>query len=214
MDEINEYDVVVCGGGPAGIGAAVAAARSGVRTLLIEQLFQLGGVGTGANCPYLCDSAGGPLLDEMITVLQVLGAAQINFDPARHHAPGRINFEPDTFKALAARTVLKAGAVILYGTVVSEACMEGNLITGVFGVNKSGRHLFRARVVIDATADGDVAAAAGAEFVKGDPADGRLQHCNFWFGMQGVDRTRAERESLAADEIKRRVLVALSEGRI
>lgn len=214
MTGMNGYDVVVCGGGPAGIASAVAAARGGARTLLIEQLFHLGGVGTGANCSCWCDSDGGPLLKELIPALQELGAAKIKFDPVRHHPPGRVVFEPDAFKALAARTVLDAGAEILYGTVVSEALMEGNTVVGVYASNKSGRQLIKARVVVDATADGDVAAAAGAEFLKGDPEDGRLQHCNFWYDIKGVDKERAEREALAPAEFRRRAQEALASGKV
>lgn len=211
---MTDYDVIVCGGGPAGLAAAVAAARGGARTILIEQLFQLGGVGTGANCPCWCDSPGGPLFDELVAILQSLGAAKIDFKPERHHAPGRIYFEPDTFKALAARTALAAGVEILYGTVVSEACLRENTVSGVAGMNKSGRQEIRGKVVIDATADGDVACAAGAEFLQGDPSDGRLQHANFMFQIEGVDQPRAEREALAPEDFKRRTREALAAGRI
>ncbi|MEW6360163.1 MAG: FAD-dependent oxidoreductase [Planctomycetota bacterium] len=208
------YDVVVCGGGPAGIGAAVGAAREGARTLLIEALSSVGGMATGAFVGAWMDSPGGPVFDELLKRMTDIGAAKNHYDPVRHHKPGRYTFHCETHKPVALRMVREAGADVLLCTVAEGAWVDGGRVAGVFIANKGGRALVKAKTVIDCTADGDIAASAGAEFMQGDPDDGRIQHVNFHFHIEGVDAKRYEQEKPSDADLIDLFKKALADGRL
>ncbi|MDP6775426.1 MAG: FAD-dependent oxidoreductase [Candidatus Latescibacteria bacterium] len=210
----GEYDVVVCGGGPGGIGAAIAAARGGARTLLVEWLSSLGGIATGAYIGAWMDSPGGPIFHELFKTQVSLGSANQSYDPKRHHKPGRASFHPETMKAIALRMIRDAGADVLFCTAVEGAWLGDGRVGGVFVANKGGRSVVLAPVVIDTTADGDVAASAGAEYLKGDPEDGRLQHVNFKYQLEGIGWRKQRDQDPGDAEILSRIRTALSEGRL
>jgi FAD dependent oxidoreductase len=199
----GDYDVVVCGGGPAGIGAAYAAARGGAKTLLIEQRTGVGGIACGAFIQSFMDSPHGPLLKEIVAELIETGAAKMIH--ADDYSPvGRVRFKGHcaTLQALYTRKLHEAGVAILFCTIAESAWTdETGRVRGVFVANKSGRTLIRARTVIDTSADGDIAASAGAEVMKGDPEDGRMQHVNFKAELTDYDFDRYTREHPSADQI-------------
>jgi FAD dependent oxidoreductase len=211
---LDGYDVVVCGAGSAGLGAAVAAARAGARTLLVEQLGHLGGMATSANIGCFCDSPAGPVYAELIERLQSLDAGHWVPKPPRYHAPGRMPYHGETLKLVAMDMVHGAGADVMLTTVVDSPYMLDSAVAGVFVANKGGRALVKANVVIDATADADVAAGAGAEVMKGDPDDGRLQHVNFRFTLDNVDIELFKRDGPARDELIAMLQEAHKDGRI
>jgi len=182
----GEWDVVVCGGGPAGAAAAIAAGRLGRRVLLIEMQGRLGGLISNANIGTFCDTPGGPIFDELIGRLEALGAARVLRNLERYYPPGRWRCHPGTTATVLLEMAAAANVELMMMTVAERALVEDGAVSGVLVVNKAGRSLVRARVVIDCTADADIAAGAGAPFVQGDPEDGRIQHCNFRWGVQGV----------------------------
>lgn len=188
---VGEYDVVVCGAGPAGIGAAIAAGREGAKTLLIEALASVGGMATAVPLPSWMDAPGGPIFDELEARLGELGLANRYYDPRVHAAPGRVRLHSETVKALALRMIREAGTDVLFCTTTESAWLEGGAVSGVLIVNKGGRQLVKAKCVIDCTADGDVAVTAGAEHMQGDPEDGRSQHVTYRFGLEGINGERA-----------------------
>ena len=211
----SDYDVAVCGGGPAGIAAAVAAARSGARTLLIEQLSYLGGMATAAFVSAWCDTQSGPLGAELEERLTRLGAAVRRYDPKAHLCQvGRMRFEAETMAVVALQMVREAGAHVLFCTMAEAAWQENGRVAGVFVANKGGRAVIRAKVVIDTTADGDIAASAGADFMQGDPEDGRIQHVNFKFHIGAVDHARREREKPSDDELVAKIRQAHRDGKL
>ncbi len=190
----GEWDVIVCGGGPAGTGAAIAAARQGASTLLVEALQHLGGLATSHRLRTMCDSPGGPIYDELFERLMDLDSAWHHENRERYYPPGRTTYRPEMFKALTLEIADEAGVDVLFGTVAESAWLDGDSVRGVFLANKANRTLARANVVIDCSADGDIAASAGADFMKGAEEDGRIQHCNFAWRLGGVDEERFEAE--------------------
>ncbi len=214
MQDQQNYDVIVCGGGPAGFGAALAAGRSGARTLLIERLGYLGGMHTSAGVSTWCDSPGGPLLEEYIHRLEQLNGVHHNYDPAVHVKPGRPTLNTELSKLVASSMLAEAGVTLLYLTFVHEAIVEDGQVKGVTVVNKTGMTHLYANVVIDATADADVAASAGTEFTIGDPEDGRIQHCNFRAWWDNIDRDRYEANLPSDDDLVELCVTAQREGRI
>ncbi len=208
------FDVIICGGGPAGVGAAIAAGRSGVKTLLVERLGQLGGTGTGAGVVNWCDSDGGPVFDELFRRCAEFGKAEFRYNPDHFRKPGRARFDTEAIKSLSLKMVLDAGVEVLFLTFAESAWMDEDTVRGVFTVNKGGRSLYQCKIVIDATADGDIAASAGAEFLKGDPDDGRLQHCNFRYWIVNVDDERFEEGKPDVEELKRLLRQAQEDGEL
>jgi len=213
---LGAYDVVVCGGGPAGVGAAVAAGRAGARTLLIEATGSLGGLIGNAGVGSFCDSPGGPVFDDLARRLVGLEAAYWNPNEVRFRAPGRLRIAfPDTARAVCMEMVREAGAEVMMLSFAAGAVKEGGRVTGVKVATKQGLLEARARAVVDCTADGDVAAAAGAEFWQGDPEDGRIQVCSFRWRMGGeVDAERFDAARLSAEDLERLCRQAVSEGSI
>ena len=210
----GHYDVVVCGGGPAGIAATVAAGQLGAETLLIEQLSTLGGIGTGAFINSWGDTPGGPVFDELFRRLEALGCTTRHYDEQRHQYPGRAGFHGETFKPVALNMIRETGAEVLFCTSAEAAWVPDGTVCGVLVTNKAGRSLVTASVVIDATADGDIAASAGAQFAKGDPDDGRLQHVNFKFRLEAADEDEYERNRPSDDDLIALIRAAHERGDI
>lgn len=211
-----EYDVVVCGGGPAGVGAAVAAGRAGARTLLVEATGCLGGLIGNAGVSSFCDSPGGPVFDDLAQRLTALGAAFWTMDEVRHRAPGRLRLTaPDTARAVCMEMVREAGVETLMLSLAVGVVKDGGRVAGVKMATKQGLVEARAKAVVDCTADGDVAAAAGAEFWQGDPEDGRIQACSFRWSMGGaIDGARFDAAGLSAQDLERLFGQAVRDGAI
>lgn len=168
-----EYDVVVCGGGPSGIAAAIVAARSGCRTILLERYGRLGGMAISGLVQPIMGSVDSPITDAIISRL---GGRHVEFE---------------RFDLLAADEVNSAGAKILLHSMVISAKVEKQRVVEVTHAGKSGLQVCRGSVFIDATGDGDVAYAAGAEYEMGREKDGLIQPASIMFRISGVDEERA-----------------------
>lgn len=208
------FDAIICGGGPAGFGAAVAAGRAGARTLLVERLGFLGGMHTGAGVINWCDTPGGPIFDEMLERLDALGGVRMKFDPTVHVQPGRPAVNTELSKMVQMQMLREAGVEVLLLTFVEGAVVSGSQVRGVTVVNKAGRTELRAKVVIDTTADADVAASAGAAFDVGDDSDGRLQHCNYRLWWENIDHERYQAHKPPAEQLRAWCVAAVADGRI
>jgi len=188
-------EVIVAGGGPSGICAAIAAARNGARTLLIERYGFLGGTATSASVgPFAPFHHGDEqvirgLPQEIIDRLVALGGSTGHLKVKHSHGSGTYMcwFDREVYKQAALQLVQEAGADLLLHTWVSEAVMEGDRIRGLIVQNKSGRQMILADVVIDTTGDGDVIAASGARFEFGRAGDGKAQSMTLLFEMGNVD---------------------------
>ncbi len=197
----ENYDVIVCGGGPAGISAALSATRFGAKTLLVEQQFSLGGVATGAYIYNFMDTPHGPIFKEIIEELYKFGAAKRKYEPDKHYKTGRIEFHPETLKAIVIKMLREAKCDLLLGCLAESAFMEDTIVKGIYLAHKGGRILIKAKNIIDCTADGDIATSAGAEYMKGDSKDGRLQHVNFNFRIEGVDWKLFEKQKYSNEKL-------------
>lgn len=179
LSVLGEVDVLVCGGGPAGTGAAIAAARTGASTLLVERYGFLGGMATaGLVVPHFDCFLNRGLNQELIDRLKEREAWGAEF--------WRISFDPEQFKHVSEDLVLESGCDLLYHSFAVAALVEGDRIRGAVIETKSGRHAVLAKVVVDCTGDGDVAARAGAPFAKGREEDGALQPMTMMFRLGGV----------------------------
>lgn len=166
----GEYDVVVAGGGLAGVAAASAAARAGARTALIEAQAFAGGVATATMeatmCRHFHSESGEPIVGgrplEFVERLVRLGAATQNWPSHNFH----ITFDIELAKLAMDEMLEDAGVDILYSSIVTDAVMEDRAVRGVVVSNRSGNRIFRAGCVVDATGDADVAHCAGVPLRK------------------------------------------------
>ena len=182
--------VLVIGSGAAGQTAALAAARNGADTMLVESAGFLGGI--SATLPWLgfhdrdyrLIVKGIPL--EFCRRLQAMGAASDHeFDPK---CASGISIDSHWWKILLMQLMREAGVRLLMHTVVVDTIREGDRIRGVIVENKSGRQRIEADVTIDCSGDGDVAARGGAKWEKGRTADGLVQAPTLVFKLGGVSR--------------------------
>jgi hypothetical protein len=186
---MGEVDVLVCGGGPAGIGAATAAARAGANTLVLERYGFLGGMATGGlviphfDC-WLNDGINKEIIEHLIE-RKAWGAPH-----------WKINYDPEQFKLITEAMVLESGCDILYHSMVVAAIMDGDTIKGAVIETKSGRYAVLAKVVVDCTGDGDIAARSGAPFTKGRPSDGKMQPLTMMFRLGGLSWVQTNGEVL------------------
>ncbi len=188
----EEVDVLVAGGGTAGLAAAVAAAGAGARVSLVERYGFLGGLGvsawTGTVCGlYYLDAERTPVFvnggfaQEFAERLKAMGGS-LGAWPYRDTAV--MPYTPVFFELLCDALVSEVSRISLHlHTLVTDVFVEGSRIAGVAVHDKRGRHAIRAKVVVDATGDADLARAAGVPLQR----DGRIQYPSMMFAMQGVE---------------------------
>ena len=184
-----EVDVLVVGGGVAGVGAAIAAARGGCKTMVIERESMLGGLATAGlvNIPLdFVSGIGREMFDQLI---EIDGLWHRNSDPEKH-------------KLVLDRMVLREGVEVLFHTYVVDSIVEGDKIRGVVVESKSGRQAILAKRVIDCSGDADAAAFAGAEFMAGREPDGIAQACSLEFRLGGVDYDKYNTSDLKKNDPK------------
>lgn len=188
-------DVAVIGGGPAGIAAAISAASNGARTLLVEQRGFLGGMGTVALVPAFC-----PFTDKVKPVIKGLGlklmermkkSCNEDYRNVYSETLDWVPIDPEVLKRVYDDAVLESGVELLYHTFVYDVLLseDRRTVDGIVIVNKSGRSVVRARYVIDATGDADIAAKAGVPFQKGGE-NGELQSGSMCYLLTNVDRNK------------------------
>lgn len=183
----DSYDVIVAGGGPAGCTAAAAAAAEGCRVLIIEATGNLGGLGTSGMVPAWCPFTDGEKIIYRGLAEKVFLASKkgVPHEPADKYDWVTIN--PEYLIGVYDRLVADAGAHILFFSRVAAVEMSSDdTVDAVIVANKAGLTAYRPKVIIDATGDGDIAAWAGARYLKGD-ADGVLQKSTLCFSVANVD---------------------------
>jgi hypothetical protein len=195
----GEYEVAVLGGGPAGIAAAVAAARAGRRTLLIERYGFLGGMGTAAGVTNFCGLHAN-VHGEMHRVVQGIASDllaridRLGGLNAPHLILGKIlaqAYDTAAYKIAADDLLASHGVDILFHALGASAVMQDERrIAALMVETKAGRQAVVAELFIDCSGDGDLAAWAGARFEVGDNA-GSMLYPSMMFRLNGIDPERA-----------------------
>ncbi|MDP7162938.1 MAG: FAD-dependent oxidoreductase [Phycisphaerae bacterium] len=202
---LGDFDVVVCGGGPAGVPAAMAGRRQGLSVLLVEGLGQLGGMGTaGMVSLWLGGRTGdcnrwvvGGIFRQMATEaaqrgFALLPQAQANrkYHPFgwKDHLLHGIPFDPFAMAAYLDEKVTEAGVEVLLMTQAFDAAVEGRRITHVILCNKNGLSAVKAKAFIDATGDADIAARSGCDVIAGREEDGLMMPATLMFIVDRVDQ--------------------------
>lgn len=199
----KQCDVLVCGGGFAGISASLAAARMGKRVILLEREYMLGGLGTaGLITIYLalCDGMGRQvsfgIAEELLRLSVSMGAEDLypdnwlDSDDKSKRTPKDKRFEvrynPHLFAILAEQLLHKEGVEILYGSYAVAVDMNGNSINAVVIENKSGRQAIKAESVVDATGDCDIAHFSGVP-TEINNVGNNLAGWYYFLGKNGYD---------------------------
>lgn len=204
IDQRLNADVVVVGGGPAGMCAAIAAARQGVSVILVEQGGFCGGMATrGLVGPFMtCYDAKGEtmiirgLFEEVVDRMVARGFA---IHPAEVHGGTAFTswikvghehvtpYEPEGLKLVVDEMLTEAGVKILYHTDFLHPILEGEVITGILVSSKRGMEVIGASVVIDCTGDGDVAYRCGVPYEMGNEELNLMQPATMFFHICDTD---------------------------
>ena len=162
-----ESDVLVVGGGPSGVAAALSAARLGMKTCLVERYNHLGGLWTGGLVLPLNCTHG--LSQEAQRTQVIHGISGEITDRLRrlNMVRGEVNplVDPEACKYVLEKMMQEAGVTVVYHAWAAGAVMDGRTIRGIFAESKSGRRALLAKVVIDCTGDGDVFHWAGEKYL-------------------------------------------------
>lgn len=177
-------DVLVLGSGPSGFAAAYSAAKGGARVILVEQCGEVGGISTSGLMSHWTGDCDSPLYHEILR-----RSAQKN--EGEQKGKITIYIDPEKLKTLYLEMLSEAGVKIMLYTFAMDAICDGDTVLGATVVNKSGVTDIFAKVTVDATGDGDIAAKAGAEFTLGREEDGKMQPATLMFKVGGVDYERA-----------------------
>ncbi|MDZ7618640.1 MAG: FAD-dependent oxidoreductase [Patescibacteria group bacterium] len=190
---VAKADVVVCGGGPAGVAAAIAAARAGAKTCLLEANGCIGGIWTGGLLSYLLDYHNKPgVMQEIIARLKEREQAR--------RAPNMV--DPEAMKLVLEQMCLESGVDIQLHTQCAAAVRDAsNRLALVVTESKSGREAVAGKVFIDCTGEGDVAHQAGCQWDYGRPEVGDAQPMSFIVLLAGIhlDEVRPYVSSMPGD---------------
>lgn len=183
IEKTKEYDVIVAGSGPAGIGAAIMAGRQGMKTLLIESCGRVGGISTAGMMSHFTGNVGNKIYHEVLEK-----AAQKNM-----FAKGEIvtTIDPEMLTLTYIEMLEEANVDILLYTTFCDVIMDGNALKGIVCHNKDGFMAFYSKVVIDSTGDGDVAYKCGVPYILGRESDNLMQPATLMFKVGGVDMEKA-----------------------
>ena len=194
----KHVDVLVIGGGPAGVGAAFAAARLGAKVLVVEQFNCLGGVGTAAGhghmnilCAWRTNTrVVGGIAYEVCRRIADEGYGRYGGSPhgdqqrVKHYG---VFYQVEGLKFIYDTMAKECGVEVLFHTFFCETVLEGNRAVGAVVQNKTGRYPIYAKRIIDCTGDGDAAFSAGVPCEIGRPGDHRCQPVTLMFTIGGVD---------------------------
>ena len=230
----KETDVLVIGGGPAGIASAVCAARHGAQVVLCDQNGYLGGLSTaGLIGPFM--TCYDPAMKKQVIrgffeefvqcLIRENGAVHPSqMEPGTSYTAWRYKghahitpFSSEVLKTVAEDMCQEAGVTLLYHAMFQRVIMEDGRITAAVFACKGGLRAIKARIVVDCTGDADVACNAGAPFEVGKDNNGQPQPASLFFVIDGVDKEkllayRAEHEDISAMWFMDKVAEAREKG--
>jgi hypothetical protein len=206
---VGQTEVLVIGGGPAGIGAAIGAAKTGARVTLVERYGFLGGNATASLVgPFMTAfSADGQtqvvrgVFDELVKRMEAIGGAihpsQIRAGEAKsaYMKPGHIGvtpFDPEAMKLVSAEMCLEYGVTLRLHTSFVDPIVDGAVVRGAVLHSKEGLQAVQAGVTVDCSADADVAYRAGVRFEQGRQSDGLTQPMTMFFRVANVNRAAVD----------------------
>jgi len=209
-----EADVVVCGGGPGGFPAAIAAARHGAKTVLIERYGFLGGLASaGLVAPILGHTASDSdrpivegILREMTERMHALGGAPTWEETLPTWG---ISFDAEALKIVLDEMCQEVGVEVLFHTQIVDAIQEGDKISAVVVENKSGRQAIAGRIFVDSTGDADIAHMVGATTTHGRGFDGMGESMGSFFHLSGYSEMTQERRA----EVMKQIEHEMEDGR-
>mgnify|MGYP006291167049 CR=1 FL=1 len=186
----HEVDVLVIGGGPAGVGAALAAARNKAKTMVVEQFNCLGGVATAGGHGHISKYNESQTPRRIIGgIAHEIGDRVVEEGVGRRNAHG-IWFEVEGLKLILDKMAEDSGVELLYYTFFCDSIGDSGKVTGAVVQNKNGRQIIRAKRIVDCTGDGDAAFHAGCDYEVGRTTDNKCQPVTLMFTIGGVDWDR------------------------
>ena len=195
----KRFDVFVAGGGVSGCAAALAAARNGASVLVAEQNGYLGGSLTGCGVgPMMTFHAGEKqvirgIMQELVEALEARGWCPGHVPDTKQYTSTVTPFFSEGLKLILDEKLREAGCTVIFHTFLGGVTAADRWISGVTVCNKDGLHQVSAKIFVDATGDGDIAAWAGEEMTKGRPEDGAAQPMTMKMKYCGVDTGRLKR---------------------
>ncbi|MDQ8194941.1 FAD-dependent oxidoreductase [Coraliomargarita sp. SDUM461004] len=190
----RSYDVIVCGGGPSGIAAALASARRGAKTLLIERYGFCGGMATAALVNPFSGHAYRDQLAPDKKRASLIGGIFKEIACRLHERGGfgsvlmDAAFDEELLKRVYDAALIEAGVVVRYHTQLRGVQQDGDRIVSIKTISKGGETEYRAKTFIDCSGDGDLAASVGCSFSVGRSSDGLTQAMTVSFRMANVDK--------------------------
>jgi hypothetical protein len=214
---VFETDLLVVGGGAAGLATAVTGARAGLRVILLERYGFCGGAAVAGLSGTVCglyaaseDARRPPeqlvfgFAEEFVALLRSRGGIT---DPIRYGKTFTRVHDPLMWREAADHLLMQAGVNVLYHTLVTATLCDGDKVEGVEAWTKQGRARVTAKLTIDASGDADVAAMAGCETFMGH--DGEVQNPTMIFRLAGVDverfRARFGPDSILDDDVSQMI---------
>lgn len=177
-------DVLVLGSGPSGFAAAYTAAKNGANVIIVEQSGDVGGISTSGLMSHWTGSCASPLYHEILR-----RSSKKNEGEFKNKIVDLI--DPEKLKTLYLEMLAETGCKLMLYSFAEDAICDNDKVLGATVINKSGRTAIYAKVTVDATGDGDIAARAGAEFALGRKDDNKMQPATLMFKVGGVDYERA-----------------------
>ncbi|MDF2723221.1 MAG: glucose-inhibited division protein [Paenibacillus sp.] len=211
---LGQYEVIVCGGGPAGVSAAIAAGRSGARTLLIELGGCLGGVWTSGLLSYVLDNGGKKgLLDEIRERLKAMDGYLHEPHPtavgSSYDGSEDFTYDAESMKLLLEEMCEQAGVDVLLHTRVAAVHKQGRSIAAVVTEGYGGRCAYAGKTFVDCTGNGEFAAQAGCGYDTGHPQTGKIQPASMLMVVSGIPEAQT---STLTKQDKRAFLQLLQEA--
>lgn len=203
---VHEFDVVICGGGVSGSVAAIAAARSGAKVLVIEQYSNLGGSLTSNGVgPMMTFFAGEKqvikgLPEEIVQRLIKKGYSPGHIKDTTKYISYITPFDAEGLKIVLDEMLIEAGCKVLFHTFMGEVHADNGVIEAITICNKNGLSKVYGKVFIDATGDGDIATWAGALMTKGREIDGALQPMTMNLKVTNVDTNKLRQHIISNAE--------------